>query len=91
MACRYIRSNLVPRESHIKKNNVLRIKFVARSNKFFHWPENPDIQDVHPAQVLCKINPLETASAKNKRKNLLQMTEKQIKFVNKAFQDCSIY
>lgn len=40
----------------ITKTNTLMVKFMARNNKFFHWPQRKDIQEIYEINILCAVD-----------------------------------
>ena len=70
--------------------NVLKTKFLSREGKKMTWPLIPDIQEVVPTQVLCKIEPPHVIS-NTKTKTVLSVSPKEYKFINEAFKNCKIY
>ena len=63
---------------------------MARNGKILSWPKSPDIQEVYPAQILCKIDEPSTYQRKNTKK-ILKLEDQQYEYINQCFQNNTVY
>lgn len=64
---------------------------MTRSKKNFRWPTIEDEQQVLPAQVLCKIEPLVPCDKSKSSNKLYRLSEDDYKFVDTAAKENKVY